>query len=106
MYCDVHIHTEASSDSKTTIEDQLDRAVKLGMKYVCITDHQDYDYPQWHSIYQLNENGDVGAYVEKLLKTREAYQGRIEMLLGIEFGLQPHLAENTTKSTPVIRSTW
>ena len=97
MYCDVHIHTEASSDSKTTIEDQLDRAVKLGMKYVCITDHQDYDYPQWHSTYQLNENGDVDAYVEKLLETREAYKGRIEMLLGIEFGLQPHLAAKHNK---------
>ncbi|MGN0837761.1 MAG: histidinol-phosphatase HisJ family protein [Pyramidobacter sp.] len=92
MYNDVHIHTEASSDSRTSLDDQIARAVRLGMKYICITDHQDYDYPKWHCTYQLNENGDVGAYVNRLLEAREAWKDKIELLIGIEFGLQPQLA--------------
>lgn len=93
MYSDVHVHTQFSSDSTVSVEEQVERAVKRGMRHLCITDHQDYDYPPWHSVYLLSETGDVNSYLEKLQEVREAYAGRIELLIGIEFGLQPHLAE-------------
>lgn len=93
MYSDVHIHTAFSSDSTTAVEDQIERAIRRGMKQICITDHQDYDYPPWHSIYLLNETGDMESYLKKLQEVREAYADRIEILIGIEFGLQRHLVE-------------
>ncbi|MBU5625541.1 histidinol-phosphatase HisJ family protein [Oscillibacter sp. MSJ-2] len=93
MYSDIHIHTSFSSDSNTPIEDQVERAIRRGMKQICITDHQDYDYPPWHSIYLLSETGDVDSYLKKLQEVQAAYADRIEMLIGIEFGLQPHLVE-------------
>lgn len=96
-YSDVHIHTCFSSDSTTPIEAQLDRAIKRGMQHICITDHQDYDYPPWHSTYLLSETGDIEGYLDKLQKTKERYADRIEMCIGIEFGLQPHLAERHNK---------
>lgn len=92
-YSDVHVHTSFSSDSVTALEAQLERAIKRGMEHICITDHQDYDYPPWHSVYLLAETGDMEGYLEKLQETRERYAGRIELLIGVEFGLQPHLAE-------------
>ncbi len=92
LYSDVHVHTCFSSDSATPIEEQLDRAIKRGMKHICITDHQDYDYPPWHSTYLLSETGDMEGYLDKLRATKERYADRIEVLVGIEFGLQPHLA--------------
>ena len=57
MYSDIHVHTQFSSDSNTPVEAQLERAIKRGMQYLCITDHQDYDYPPWHSVYLLSETG-------------------------------------------------
>lgn len=93
MYSDVHVHTHFSSDSKAGIDDMLARAIRRGMKHICITDHQDYDYPPWHSIYLLSETGDVDSYLKTLLDKREEFADRIELLIGIEYGLQPHLAE-------------
>ncbi len=93
MYSDVHVHTKFSSDSQVTVEEQITRAIKMGMKHVCITDHQDYDYPIWHSTYLLDETGDLDHYINKLKQVKEVFKNEIEVLLGIEFGLQPHLAE-------------
>ena len=94
MYSDVHVHTCFSSDSNTPPEAQLERAIKRGLKHICITDHQDYDYPGWHgNVYLLSETGDVESYLKKLHEVKEAYSDRIEVFIGIEYGLMPHLAE-------------
>lgn len=39
---DCHLHTEFSADSETPVRDQLEKAISLGMKEICITDHHDY----------------------------------------------------------------
>lgn len=43
MISDFHLHTEFSGDSDTPVREQVERAVSLGMKEICITDHHDYD---------------------------------------------------------------
>ena len=35
---DCHLHTEFSADSETPVRDQLEKAISLGMKEICITD--------------------------------------------------------------------
>ncbi len=97
MYSDTHVHTHFSSDSNISVKAQLERAIKRGMKHVCITDHQDYDYPLWHSTYLLSETGDMEGYLKELQDIKGAYARKIEMLIGIEFGLQPHLAERLNR---------
>ncbi len=92
MYNDVHVHTFFSSDSEVAVEEQIERAIHMGMEYICITDHQDYDYPEWKNYtYQVGENADIGAYYDYMSVVRDRYVGRINMLIGMEFGLQPHL---------------
>ena len=80
MYSDIHVHTQFSSDSNTPVEAQLERAIKRGMQHLCITDHQDYDYPPWHSVYLLSETGDLDSYLSKLQAVKEAAR-RLEAII-------------------------
>lgn len=99
MYADMHTHTNFSNDSDATLEEQLDRAVRLGMKYYCVTDHQDYDHPEGDFSYILRKREDIvfETYFEKLYAAREVYKDKLHLLIGIEFGLQPHLVEKIRK---------
>ena len=45
MISDCHMHTCFSDDSNTPVEAMAERAISLGMKRICITDHYDMDFP-------------------------------------------------------------
>ena len=87
MMSDCHMHTGFSSDSDARPEEMAARAERLGMKAICFTDHYDMDYPGGE--FQL----ETEPYLEKLEELREAYRGRLEIRLGVELGLQPHLGQ-------------
>lgn len=84
---DCHMHTEFSYDSETKVEDQVEQAIRLGMKYICFTDHMDMDYPG--GTFFL----DTDRYVEKILEVKETYKDRIAIGLGVEVGMQEHLKQ-------------
>ena len=91
MFSDFHTHTDFSGDSDTPVSKQLDRAVELGMKEICITDHHDHDIiiPGLGPVFEL----DIDAYLPYMNRIRETYSGRIRVNIGIELGLQLHLKE-------------
>lgn len=99
MISDMHVHTRWSSDAKTPVEEQIERAIALGMKQICITDHQDYDAPAFppdYFTFLLDDKGDdetIKAYLSDLTRVKEQYADRIEVLLGIELGIQPHIVD-------------
>lgn len=93
MISDMHVHSWYSSDSQAPAEDQIRRALGLGMSHIAITDHQDYDFPPGHLNYLLSDTGDTEGYLAGIGRLKEKYAGRIEVLLGLELGLQPHLGE-------------
>ena len=99
MISDMHVHTRWSSDSVAPVEAQIERAIQLGMESLCITDHQDFDAPPFPPDYfkfLLNDVGDdeaTAAYVADLTALKEKYRGRVELLIGIELGVQPHITE-------------
>ena len=103
MIADMHVHTRWSSDSVTSVEEQVERAIELGMKSICITDHQDFDAPKFppdYFTFLIDERGDdeaISAYIEDLTRIKTIYEQRIEVLLGIELGIQPHIADRLTK---------
>ena len=43
MLPDYHFHSNFSGDSDTPIRSQIEQALLLGMKSICVTDHHDYD---------------------------------------------------------------
>ena len=86
---DCHLHTEFSADSETPVRDQLEKAISLGMKEICITDHHDYGSEFCPDDFTL----DIPSYIESLRKIRDEYAGRIRLNIGIELRLQNHVGE-------------
>lgn len=91
---DYHVHSDFSGDSQTPMEQMIERALQLGLKRLCFTDHMDYDYPEEVNISFIF---DPQKYYEKFLLLKERYQKHIELLMGIELGLQPHLSDRLSK---------
>ncbi len=98
MLADYHVHTEFSDDSTYPMEDVVKDAVRLGFDEICFTDHVDYGVKvDWDSkeevTYRDGEplaNVDYPKYVEQVRNLQEAYQGKISLKLGMEFGVQMH----------------
>lgn len=61
MIADMHVHTRWSSDSAVPVNEQVERAIALGMKTICITDHQDFDAPRFPPDYFTFLVDDRGA---------------------------------------------
>ena len=85
---DYHTHTYFSSDSNTEPEAQIQSALKKGLSYLCFTDHEDMDYC-YPDEFQL----DLPSYTASMEKLRNRYQNQIQLGIGIEIGLQPHLSQ-------------
>lgn len=95
MKADFHMHTNFSSDATYPLEEMIEGAIKKGLKTICITDHEDLDWPNptCEGEFQI----DLERYVSTIDRLKGTYKDRIEVLLGIEFGLQTHLGENYKK---------
>lgn len=89
---DTHIHSEFSTDSNTPVRDQLNRAVQLGLKGVCLTDHMDYDFPEDQTGADSALTGpafvfDTTDYHRELTKLQSEFSN-LEIGIGVECGLQ------------------
>lgn len=99
MISDVHNHCMWSSDSVTDPEIQVKQAITLGMKHICITDHLDIDAPGFPPdffnflIGNRFDDETFRSYFDNLTSVKEKYKDSIELLIGVEFGMQPHLVE-------------
>ncbi len=87
MLCDFHLHTSFSGDSKTPPDQQVERAIALGMERICITDHHDYDV-----VSEIDFTLDIPAYLSAMAQLRDRYRDRIRIEIGVELGLQRHIA--------------
>lgn len=82
---DFHVHSNFSSDSKVTLDSQIETAIKLNFDYICITDHNDVAFK--------NKNDDkkyildIGNYIKSVNASKEKYKDKITVLLGCEVGL-------------------
>lgn len=94
MYkADSHIHSNFSGDSMEKIENIIERAIKLKMDEITITDHLDLDFPKEVNIFEL----DFDKYINTLKKIKKEYKNKIKVKIGIELGLQPHLKNDYEK---------
>lgn len=83
---DLHTHTSFSTDSDEPLERAAQAAFDKGVKTLCITEHMDFDYPGGEFIL------DTAAYRAELMRVRELFAGRMEILFGVELGLMDYLA--------------
>lgn len=90
---DFHLHSSHSEDSDTAMEQQIEAGIKAGLKYMCFTEHMDKDFPGSTDDKKLFEV-DTDKYYEHYRECREKYEGRIDVLFGIEYGCQVHLKQH------------
>lgn len=90
---DFHVHTEFSNDCSIKAEKQIESAIKLGFKHVCITDHCDM-----HLYNDEKYVLDINSYLNKINILKEKYKKQINVFCGIEIGLLPNLKEDIHKS--------
>lgn len=88
MFSDFHMHTNFSGDTDTPVSAQIERAISLGMKEICITDHHDHDV-----VSPIDFTLDIKAYLPYLAEIQRIYADRIRVNIGIELGLQTHIKE-------------
>ena len=87
MRADYHMHTSFSCDSDSSPEEMIQAAIQKGLKTICFTDHHELDYiePGWEQ--------NLGQYHNMLREVQEKYRSQIEILAGIEFGMQLQTGE-------------
>ena len=93
MLSDFHMHTDFSGDCDIPAQTMIEQAISLSMKQLCITDHYDYDYPDEPELFLI----DFDKYFEKMSYLKEKYSDKIDLRIGVELGLQPHIAEHLKK---------
>lgn len=85
---DFHLHSSFSGDCDVSPARMAEQAASLGLSGICFTDHQDIDAP---------DNGiefliDFDSYFRELKELKEMYAGRLDICIGMEFGIQSHLS--------------
>ena len=90
MIADFHMHTNFSTDvdRESTPEKMIEAAIQKGLKSICITDHHDADVGKGDEFLL-----DFDKYCSTIQKLKETYRKNIDIYLGVEFGLQPHLSD-------------
>lgn len=88
MRADVHMHSNFSSDSDAGPEEMIAGAIDKGLEIICFTDHYDKDNMAWgpEDIFAPED------YFRVLTPLKEKYRGQIDVRIGVELGIQPHLA--------------
>lgn len=88
MY-DLHIHSQYSMDSTTDMEDNVIQAIKKNMKSICFTDHVDFE----SGLDNIDFVFRTSDYFREINRVKYKYKKDIEILAGVEIGIQPHLFE-------------
>lgn len=86
---DSHVHSSFSGDSETPPELQIQAAIQAGLQTMCFTDHQDFDHFDSDSHFEF----DPVPYFATLKHLQEKYHSQIDIGIGVELGLQPHLKD-------------
>lgn len=89
MKSDFHLHSEFSGDSDTPMSAMIEKAISLGLETICFTEHLDLDYPDPAEDFSLN----TPSYYHTLCELKKRYAPDIEILFGVELGMQHHLGE-------------
>jgi histidinol-phosphatase (PHP family) len=91
MIPDYHLHSSFSDDAKTSIYDLIASAKALGMNSICITDHNDKDYPI-HPDDDCTFQLDIDRYISEMQKVRDEAAPYFDLRIGVEQGVMPETA--------------
>ena len=84
---DFHVHCNFSGDASASMESMVAAAVEKGFKQIAFTDHIDFS-PTGEKLYYI----DYDEYLIEFNRIKDKYAGKIELVFGIEMGLEPQIA--------------
>ncbi|NMA86840.1 MAG: histidinol-phosphatase HisJ family protein [Tissierellia bacterium] len=87
MY-DFHLHSDFSMDCKYLMEEMVRAGIDKNLKSICFTDHIDYEVGKD----KIDMDFRPQDYFSKIKKVKYKHMKDIEVLAGVEIGMQPHLA--------------
>ncbi|MFW6287602.1 MAG: histidinol-phosphatase HisJ family protein [bacterium] len=82
---DLHVHTHHSCDSLVSIDKYCKKAIEMGVKYICFTDHLDFNTTDEGFGYYNKDK-----FFEEFNIAKEKYADNLTILSGIEFS-EPHI---------------
>ena len=94
---DYHLHTSHSTDSDEPMENMILKAIDLGLNQICFTEHMDMDFPSLPGDPEDQFLVNTDSYLFDVIRYREKYEGKINILFGIELGLQPHISKENAR---------
>ena len=82
---DTQTHSIYSFDGKpdASVEAMCQRAIELGLKYLCITDHYEANYRIQYPEYPVY---DAKSAAKDIFECRERYKDQLNLIYGIECG--------------------
>ncbi|MFD7520712.1 histidinol-phosphatase [Paenibacillus chitinolyticus] len=91
MKFDLHTHNERCGHATGTIRHYVDAAVEAGLSVIGISDHSPYFYSEQDQLFPgiAMAKSAFAAYVEEVLGLKKEYEGKIEVLLGVESDFFP-----------------
>jgi len=96
ILADYHLHSSFSGDSTTPMEEMIQKGIAIGLRSMCFTEHNDFDYPADEDMPEDSYLLNTDAYLYDLLRFRDKYNDKINLYFGVELGLQPHLAKRNS----------
>ncbi len=95
MKVDLHNHTSLCNHAEGEIFEYVEKAIQVGTKYLGFSDHAPMDFdPKYRMSFT-----EMQKYENEVLKAKEKYKDKIEILLGYEVDyLQGHIDERVLKA--------
>jgi len=84
------MHSYYSIDSRAAVREMIEGSIARGLKTICFTDHKDIDYPVEEG-FSYQWDFDVADYFREIKALQEEYEDQIDIRIGVEIGIQPHL---------------
>lgn len=84
---DYHLHSQFSADSEMSLDEICQKAIKMDLDEIAVTDHHDLDYQDSEIDFIIEKEN----YLREIEKYQQKYQDQLKIKKGIELGLQPHI---------------
>lgn len=106
MKFDLHTHHFRCGHADGTIRDYIEAAIAAGLDVIGISDHSPYfGSPSEQAFPRIAmAKSELVHYVEEVLSLQKEYEGRIDVLLGMESDFSRSMRSCTARPTPHTRS--
>lgn len=91
---DCHLHSDFSGDCDTPAEFMAEKAISLGMKGICFTEHLDLDAPV---IDGTDFSLDTEKYFQRMEQLKMQYHDLLDIRIGVELGIQSHVLSELSR---------